>query len=296
MIVKSAAFEGDRTVWKFELEADDDAVPRNELWVDGFVRGSTGDVEALWLGLALGPFAGGRLVLPNPVAASLQLILKSEIGCAVSAPTRDRQPIATSTEFSAVLVRDVLDAMLSSIARKTATHRIAVHSDPGQSDEISTPFRIATNAGSLRRYRAPLDFVGELAAILLHSPGLSLGRVDAFLCREELGDLDRDRLTAAAAACGVELWLPLSNVSARELGGALLQLGCHPVVSFKGLWRRYRAFPKVMGSIYRDLETVLNAYAFDDPALRIARHFATSSSAPSSRVWQKDCFATDFYC
>src|SRR5262249_54869547 len=64
MRVAPASFEDGRTVWRIEREPGDDAVPQRHLWIDGYLRRMSSEIEAVWLALALADFAAERLVVP----------------------------------------------------------------------------------------------------------------------------------------------------------------------------------------------------------------------------------------
>ena len=83
MIIFPRTHEAGRTIWRFSLEADDSQVPRPNLWVEGYARDISPDLEGVWLSLVLGPFAARRLVLP----VELHSLLRAQVESAVPSRT-----------------------------------------------------------------------------------------------------------------------------------------------------------------------------------------------------------------
>lgn len=276
MIVAPASFDGNRTVWRLEAEADEAAAPQPSLWIDGFVRPLPANVEATWLALALAPLAPRRIVLPGIVPAGLRLSLEALVRIAVIA--EDGQDAAMApAHLRAALIRDPLDLFLSTLVRVPAGVVIESLSDPPAVGGMPAFGRIVSNAGTLRRHRRQIDGLGELAALLMVAPALGLQSLTSFLCREELGDTDAVELSRVARMANIDLLFPLADVSVLTLADITLQLGIPALASFRSLWARYRMSPDVVAENYRILEAQLPAGSSGDPEIRMARRLAELS-------------------
>jgi len=276
MIVASASFENGRTVWRFERESGDEFVPQSALWIDGQLHRISSEIETVWLALVLGPFAGKRIVVPGAATAELCGRLATMLGVAIEAAGEPLGQDDGDRLYRATLIRDPLDLSVAGMTRVPPHFAIGITSDAGQFGYTSTTSGFASNAGMLRRYRWPLDRVGELATLWMLGPTLSLRCTSGYLWREELGDLALDALVALAAALGVNLRLPFAQLGAPGVVHVLLGLGMPPVACFHGLWHRYRMFPELMGSVFEQMSPFLGSEYLHDPVSRISAYMARS--------------------
>jgi hypothetical protein len=283
MIVAPASFEGSRTVWNFEAEPGDRVVPQSALWIDGFIRQRSGGIETLWLALALGPYADKRIIVPGTATRPLCDRLEALLGIAVVAANGPVDRDISGRTYGATLIRDPLDVSIAGLLREPDHFAFGVAADTGQIGSASTASHIGCNAGVLRRSRQPLDRVGELVALWMLGPMLSLQRVTGFLCREELGGVSLDALMELAAEVGITLRLPFAGMSVPRLAHALMELALPPAACFRGLWDRYRMFPELMGPIFRGMRPRLGKDDPDNPILRICEYMAGSVSQKVTR-------------
>jgi len=202
----------------------------------------------------------------------------------VSAGSEDRA-LGGRGAFDTVMIRDAMDEIL--LLQSTWSRGVA--SDLFVNGEIypgPTTLRNGSNAGILRRHRYPLDCVGELLAVWVRAPVASLGRVIAFLCREELSEFSDEQLNSIASMLGFNLDLPLARTSVGQLGSVGLQGGLPAPAIFRALWRRYKMFPEVIGMIYSDLEPFLREGLQGDASIRIAdfmkRHVVGDLPSPGA--------------
>lgn len=275
MIAKTAMWEGDRTIWRLDREADDEPVPQELLWIGGRLRVISPEIEAAWLCLSLAPFIHTRLLVPGPVTASLRGHLEAIFGIAILAGDSSSAVQRNADPFSATMIRDALDMVVSSLLRSPPQLALAVNSTGRAVCSAATEPQIATNAGRLRRSRHPLDALGELASIWMLCPTLSIGRLVSFLCQDEMTGIDPDRLIRVAGQLGIELHLPFADVSAGALGRIMIDLGMPPITVFRYLWHRYRTNAAIMANIYRDLQPRLADCGILDDSIRACEAIAS---------------------
>ncbi|GEP61432.1 hypothetical protein [Reyranella soli] len=272
MIVARASFEDGRTVWRFEVEAGDDSPSQPKLWIAGFLREIPGDIEALWLTLVLGPFAAERIVVPGAAPRRLCDRLETVFNIAVvTAGGLDSVKRDVDRRHRATLIRDPLDLAVAELLRERDHFAVEVSADSGLRASTMTTFGVACNAGVLRRSQRPLDRVGELGVLWLVAPMLALDRNTAFLCRDELGDIAPEVLRDLAGEVGISLRLPFAEANVALLPQVLLKLGLPPIVSFRGLWDRYRMYPELMSAIFSQMEPSLQNHIPDDPLVKLCQ-------------------------
>lgn len=293
MIIFPRTHEAGRTIWRFSLEADDSQVPRPNLWVEGYARDISPDLEGVWLSLVLGPFAARRLVLPVELHSLSRAQVESAVGREIVSAGSEDRAVGGRGAFDSVMIRDAMDEIL--LLQSTWSRGVA--SDLFVNGEIypgPTTLRNGSNAGILRRHRYPLDCVGELLAVWVRAPVASLGRVIAFLCREELSEFSDEQLNSIASMLGFNLDLPLARTSVGQLGSVGLQGGLPAPAIFRALWRRYKMFPEVIGMIYSDLEPFLREGLQGDASIRIAdfmkRHVVGDLPSPGAAKLPMELF------
>lgn len=273
MIVQPAIVEGDRTRWQVIAEPEDAEVPRSELWIEGALHPASPGIEAIWLTLALAPFARRRLVVPGAVSARLCSKLEALIGVSVVGAGFAPDNAAVTGSFSATMIGDPLDIFLGTLARTPTTFSIGSGVEVSGLEPRRSDLRVVSNGPTLRRCHWPLDRIGELAALMMIAPSLSICSITAFLCREECGGLAPDDLVHVAGELGMTLEMPLAQTGVHQLGKISRMLAIPAVSAFGSCWTRYRMFPKIIGRIYRDLRVGLDASGFDSAERRIAEYF-----------------------
>lgn len=281
MIVGPAVFEQGRTVWLFETEQNETVSGGKALWIDGFIRPISPDIEAIWLGLVLGPLANDRLILPRMPSEAIRAQLEGILGLAIQSSGRPTEAVDRAVSHRAALVRDPLDRIFGTLARVPPTFTLECHPDPQGLGANVSASHIWTNGGTLRRSKTPLDRVGEFAAALMLAPTLALGRIDSFLCADELAGIGAAALCALVAEVEVAVRLPFGNLSAACWGGTTRRLGIPPLTALRSLWERYRMAPPLMAAIYRSMVPEVARFDADDPIVRICRHMAEVNDAAS---------------
>lgn len=274
MIVCPPSFEGSRTVWSIELEAEDIAPPQSRLWIEGFVRSGPVDIEALALALIFGQFAGKRLVLPLSPSADFCNALEAFLGIAIVVSVSAGAENDGENGFTAALVRDPFDLCLSSLARRPADITLEYRSTPSEFGTAPGVNCVISNAGTLLRHDRPLERLGDLASCLLLAPTLRLRKIACFYCSEELGDIDVDGIANLAKRTGVEIQFPLAGMSVHRLAQLSQRFRIPTILTFRSLWRRYRMFPSVIGALYRELEAALPVEERKDPSMQIAAYMS----------------------
>ena len=295
MIVAPAVFEDGRTIWRLEAEQGDLQPSRPALWIEGIVRPIFPEAEAIWLALALQPFARRRLVVPTIVNERLREQIEKTLGLSVAGQAAERRDKVAQREFRAVLIRDPLDLFVSQLARSPANYAIEVVSSPAGAATASTAWRIVANAGALRRELQPLDRMGELASSIMLAPIHCLRSLCCFHCREEIAGLDPVALSRLVEMAGVNLTLPFAASSVTSLGRHVMSLGIPPIIAFRGLWKRYRMAPEIVAELYRQLAPSLVVSEADRSAVRISEYFAELSPRDTSSGHVFDSFDADFF-
>src|SRR5689334_12804148 len=201
MNVRPARYEHGRTVWQPDVEPGDTSPPRDSLWMEGYVRSISACLEAVWLALTFSPFAA-RLTVPGPISHDLCNCLSRLTGVPIIGSQLGDRKETTAGPFSATIVRDSFDDMLLKWAREPTTFVIASHHDLGGLHHRSLTLTALSNAGSLRRYAARFDCLGELAAAAMMAPSLGINTITALLCRDELGGIDDGALRDAFVQAG----------------------------------------------------------------------------------------------
>ncbi len=284
MIVGPAIVDGDRTRWRFVAEPEDLEVPRPDLWIEGALRPQSAGIEAIWLVLALGPFARHRLVVPGPVSAALCSKLGALIGVAVAGTGGTAKDVGSAGNYSATLIGDSLDVFLGTLSRTPTNFSIGSGVELSSLQPKLSEFRVVSNGPTLRRYRWPLDRIGELAALMMVAPSFSIRGITAFLCRDECGGIAPDALMDVASDLGLTLELPLGRSSVHQLGKISQALAIPDVSAFASCWTRYRMFPSIIGRIYRDLKDGLDASGYDTAERRIAEYLMRTTCGESDEA------------
>lgn len=285
MRVGPASFENGRTVWQIEREPGDDRVPQRTIWIDGYLRRISSEIETVWLAMALANFAAERIVVPGTAASGLLQRLSSLLGVAVEGPgassTQAQRP-AGERLYGATLVRDSMDHTVACLTGSMAHFSIAVPVDIGRTDKTAPSIHIGSNAGFLRRLQDPLDRCGDVATILMLGPTLALRSVTGFVCSEECGAIGPDAMVAIADDVGLTLELPFARKSVQTLPDVLAELGLPPEVSFQALWERYRMLPSVMGPLYRALRPSLRNDVGEIEARKVCEIMALATTPPAA--------------
>lgn len=237
--------EGDRTMWRIELESLDASPGVEALWLQGRLRdGLHPDLQAFWLAATLGGFAAHQLTLPNPIQPELASALNAMVGGSVRFGPIDGAPRrAHEGTLTGVLIRDELDFLLAELMFDLDVVRVACPRDRNELGRISTNFPIATNAGWILRRQEPDSTIGELASLVAMAQIYTIGHIISFQLKTEFGSLDTDRIADALKFAGIRLTTPFADLSIDEFRRTMPSIGAGDQLFQRRLAHRYRLHP-----------------------------------------------------